>query len=285
VTRVAGESNREAEVDQARTEPAVSPTLKLAVRNLRVDYVHPITRLPFCAVGDVSFDVHAGQIVSIVGPSGCGKSTLLSTIAGLRKAQEGTIWFARSGSGVERRAVVFQKAALLPWRTAVQNVAYPLLLAGVKRKPARERAAAALDRVGLANFLDHHPHQLSGGMQQRVNLARALVTEPELLLLDEPFAAVDAQMREILQEELLGLLRSTSMTGIFVTHQIDEAVLMGDQVIVLSSGPASTVKTTVQVPLPQPRSVNVRDEPQFRDIVREVWTAVKEEIMADLESH
>jgi NitT/TauT family transport system ATP-binding protein len=259
--------------------------LKVAVRSVRVDYIHPVTHQPFCAVGDVSFDLHAGEIVSIVGPSGCGKSTLLSTLAGLQMPSAGEIWFARSNSGVERRAVVFQKAALLPWRTAIQNVAYPLNLAGVKRKVALERAAAALDRVGLAHFHDHHPHQLSGGMQQRVNLARALVTEPDLLLLDEPFAAVDAQMREILQEELLGLLRSTMMTGIFVTHQIDESVLIGDQVIVLSSGPASTVKTTVPVPLPRPRSVNVRDDPQFRETVRKVWTAVKEEILADLEAH
>jgi NitT/TauT family transport system ATP-binding protein len=267
-------------------DPAAGRELKVAVRKLRVEYMHPVSGQPFCAVGDVSFDLYSGEIISVVGPSGCGKSTLLSAIAGLRKPQGGEIWFARSKSGTAvRRAVVFQKAALLPWRTAIQNVAYPLNLAGLKRKAALGRAAAALDRVGLANFHDHHPHQLSGGMQQRVNLARALVTEPDLLLLDEPFAAVDAQMREILQEELLGLLRSTTMTGIFVTHQIDESVLMGDQVVVLSSGPASTVKTTVPVPLPRPRSVNVRDDPQFRDTVRHVWTAVKEEIMADLESH
>jgi len=178
------------------------------------------------------------------------------------------------------RAVVFQKAALLPWRTAEDNVAYPLVLGGMKKQDAREKARDVLARVGLADFAKHYPDHLSGGMQQRVNVARALAVEPELLLLDEPFAAVDAQMREILQEEVLGLLESSAFSGVFITHQIDEAVLVGDQVVILSRGPGSTVREIVDVPLARPRGQHIRRSPEFLELVDHVWGIVKGEIEA-----
>jgi len=266
--------------------PAVPapPVPKLVVDQVRIDYRSPVAQQPFCAVDNVSFAVPRGQIVSVIGPSGCGKSTLLSAIAGLVPYTGGAVLV--DGQPVRRpgrdRAVVFQKAALLPWRTALANVAYPLQLLGVKRAEAAARAQDALARVGLADFVGHYPDHLSGGMQQRVNVARALVVEPELLLLDEPFAAVDAQMREILQDEVLGLLESASFSGMFVTHQIDEAVLIGDTVVILSRGPGSTVREIVDIPLDRPRGPQVRRSAEFRALVDHVWEVVRGDVLATL---
>ncbi|HEY3751118.1 MAG TPA: ABC transporter ATP-binding protein [Pseudonocardiaceae bacterium] len=264
-----------------QTEPAV-PAPKLAIDHVRIDYRSPVTHQPFCAVDDVSFTVPKGRLVSVIGPSGCGKSTLLGAIAGLVPYTGGQVTV--DGEKVTKpgkdRAVVFQKSALLPWRTAEDNVAYPLVLGGMKRQEARAKARDVLSRVGLADFARHYPDHLSGGMQQRVNVARALAVEPELLLLDEPFAAVDAQMREILQEEVLGLLESSAFSGVFVTHQIDEAVLVGDSVVILSRGPGSTVREIVDVPLARPRGQQVRRSPEFLELVDHVWGVVKGEIEA-----
>jgi NitT/TauT family transport system ATP-binding protein len=261
-----------------------APKPKLAIEQVRIDYRSPVTHQPFCAVDDVSFAVPKGHIVSVIGPSGCGKSTLLGAIAGLVPYSGGRV--SVDGQKVTKpgrdRAVVFQKAALLPWRTAEDNVAYPLVLGGMKKPAAREKARAVLERVGLADFAKHYPDHLSGGMQQRVNVARALAVEPELLLLDEPFAAVDAQMREILQEEVLGLLESNSFSGVFITHQIDEAVLVGDSVVILSRGPGSTVREIVDINLPHPRDLGVRRSPEFQELVDHVWGIVKGEIEAGL---
>jgi NitT/TauT family transport system ATP-binding protein len=253
---------------------------RLVVDKVQIQYRHPVTGLPFTAVEDASLSVADGEIVSVVGPSGCGKSTLLGAIGGLVPFTRGSISLNGkevSGAGVGS-AVVFQKPALLPWRTAVRNVAYPLRLQGVGKKESLERARAALDRVGLGNFAEHYPEQLSGGMQQRVNLARALVVDPEMLLLDEPFASVDAQMRQILQDEILGLLDSRSLSAVFVTHQIDESVLVGDKVVILSRGPGSHVREVVDIPLGRPRSPDVRRSPEFAGLVDKVWSIVREEI-------
>ena len=256
---------------------------RLVVDKVRIEYRHPATRLPFCAVEQASLSVSSGEIVSVVGPSGCGKSTLLGAIAGLVPFVSGSITLdgQKVSSAGSDRAVVFQKPALLPWRTAVKNVAYPLQLQGVGRKEALARASAALERVGLRGFLDHYPDQLSGGMQQRVNLARALVVEPELLLLDEPFASVDAQMRQILQDEILSLLDLRSLSAVFVTHQIDEAVLVGDTIVVMSRGPGSHVRTVIDIPLGRPRLPEVRRSVEFQALVDKVWEIVREEIMDD----
>jgi NitT/TauT family transport system ATP-binding protein len=253
----------------------------LAVRDLHVEYRNPATNTDFVAIESVSFDVPQGQIVSVIGPSGCGKSTLLGTIAGLVDHQAGSLSVNGTqvrGAGRDR-AVVFQKAALFPWRTAAANVAYPLCLRGVKKQEAFQRAREVLERVGLGGFTEHYPEQLSGGMQQRVNVARALVVEPELLLLDEPFASVDAQMRELLQDEVLGLLENGRFSAVFVTHQIEEAVLVGDQVVILSHGPESTVREIVEIPLPRPRG-HLRRAPEYLKLVDYVWDRVRGEIIA-----
>lgn len=266
-----------------RTDSGASRFGELSVKGVQIGYRHPVTNLPFCAVEDVSFSVERGKVVSIVGPSGCGKSTLLGAIAGLVPYSSGTVRV--DGEQVRRpgkdRAVVFQKPALLPWKTAADNVAYPLRLQGVARGEARSRATDALKRVGLGGFGDHYPGQLSGGMQQRVNLARALIIEPELLLLDEPFASVDAQMRQLLQDEVLRLLEVRSLSAVFVTHQIDEAVLLGDSVVILSKGPGSTVRAVVDVPLGRPRPEGVRRSREFQALVETVWDIVRGEILED----
>jgi NitT/TauT family transport system ATP-binding protein len=269
------------EMTAAGAEKATAGGGRLVVDKVRIEYRHPVTRLPFCAVEEASLAVSPGEIVSVVGPSGCGKSTLLAAIGGLVPFSQGSITLdgqPLSQAGTDR-AVVFQKPALLPWRTALNNVAYPLRLQGVRRNVAAKRARAALDRVGLGGFADHFPDQLSGGMQQRVNLARALVVEPELLLLDEPFASVDAQMRQILQDEILSLLDNRSLSAVFVTHQIDEAVLIGDTIVVMGRGPNSRIRTVVDVPLARPRSPEVRRSAEFQALVDQVWGIVREEIV------
>jgi NitT/TauT family transport system ATP-binding protein len=280
------EGRRKAGVVHALSDRLAHPLIStqvLELEKVKVDYRSP-SGDPFCAVHEVSFTVAKQEMISVVGPSGCGKSTLLSAVAGLVPCSSGVIKIdgdTVDGPGANR-AVVFQKAALLPWRTALDNVAYPLNLRKMPQAKARELAAAALARVGLSRFEQYYPHQLSGGMQQRVNLARALVTSPKLLLLDEPFAAVDAQMRELLQDELLRLLDDSGMTGVFVTHQIDEAVLMGDRIVVLSGGPEATVRRIIDVPLGRPRAPDVRTAPEFVSTVAEVWDIVRREIMEGL---
>ena len=278
-TRTIVNSEADAVSADGATGGAAAPG-RLVVDSVQIQYRHPVTGLPFTAVEDASLSVAAGEIVSVVGPSGCGKSTLLGAIGGLVPFTRGSITLNGeevSGAGAGS-AVVFQKPSLLPWRTAVRNVAYPLRLQGVGKKESLKRARAALDRVGLGNFADHYPEQLSGGMQQRVNLARALVVDPEMLLLDEPFASVDAQMRQILQDEILGLLDSRFLSAVFVTHQIDESVLVGDKVVILSRGPGSHVREVVDIPLGRPRSPDVRRSPEFAGLVDKVWSIVREEI-------
>jgi NitT/TauT family transport system ATP-binding protein len=208
----------------------------------------------------VSFNMADGEVVAIVGPNGSGKSTLLRLIAGLLPAEAGTIEIG--GTPVTeadpRVGFVFQEPRLLPWRSTLANVAFPLELAGVAEGPRRERATALLDMVGLSEFSAAYPRQLSGGMRQRAAIARALVREPEVLLLDEPFSALDALSRERFNAELLDLWQRTGSTIVLVTHSIPEAVFVADRVIVLSPRPAHIV-AEVPVPLPRPRAADALD--------------------------
>src|SRR5579863_7973706 len=203
---------------------------RIRARNLSVGYRLRGRADEFIAVSNATFDIHRSEMVSIVGPSGCGKTTVLSAIAGLMPYRSGTLEIDGKpvrGPGSDR-AVVFQKASLLPWMTVQDNVAYGLRTYGMKKGPARDRARDLLQLVGLEHSAKSYPYQLSGGMQQRVNLARALAADPEILLFDEPFAALDAQTRETLQQELLDLWSKADKTGLFITHQIDEAVLVAN---------------------------------------------------------
>jgi NitT/TauT family transport system ATP-binding protein len=226
-------------------------------------------------MSDVSFDVGPREIVSIVGPSGCGKTTLLRCVAGLTAPSGGAVTIA--GQVVtdppEGVGVVFQHFGLFPWKTVFGNVAYGLTVRGMSRREAEPRVRELIGMVGLDGFEHSYPHQLSGGMQQRTGLARALAIEPRVLLMDEPFASLDAQTRDLLQLEMLRILDLRAAATIFVTHSIDEAVLMGDRIVILTGKP-SVVHDIVDVGLPRPRGREAVDSDRFRVVRDYLWTVV-----------
>ncbi len=253
-------------------------TVKLEARNISLSYGDPASGGNLLALSDINLQVREGEFVSIVGPSGCGKTTFLSVVDGLIRASAGQILV--DGHVVTKpgrdRAVVFQDASLLPWRSVRRNVLYGLECAGITGRPAEERAAHFIDMVGLRGFEERYPYQLSGGMQQRVNLARALVMDPELLLMDEPFAALDAQTREMMQEELLQIWRASGKTVLFITHQIDEAIFLSDRVIVFSARPGR-VKESVDITLDRPRSLKLKRDPRFHALEDRIWGLIQED--------
>ena len=229
------------------------------------------------ALSDVSLSIRENEFVSIIGPSGCGKTTLLKMIDGLIPYDSGTIVIdgtAVTGPGPDR-AVVCQPFALLPWRTVLASIVFILELRQLSREDRTKTARDYLKRVGLADFESHYPHELSGGMQQRAGLARALAVNPAILLMDEPFGAVDAQTRQLLQEELLELWQRERKTVIFVTHSMDEAVYLSDRVVVMSPRPGK-VAEILDVPLPRPRvSEEVRRHAKFVDLTNYIWESLK----------
>ncbi len=235
----------------------------------------------FIALEDVTLDVRPGEFLALVGPSGCGKSTLLDLLGGLTAPTSGQILLdGRPISGPARdRGIVFQQYALFPWRTAAQNVEFGLDIAGLKAKERRSIALHYLDLVGLAGFADRYPHELSGGMKQRVAIARSLAYDPEVLLMDEPFAALDAQTRETLQGELLRIWRTTGKTIVFITHGIDEAVVLGQRVAVMTSRPGR-IKHVVDIPeLLRSEMDDVRSLPEFGRVRHQVWSLLREEVL------
>jgi len=238
---------------------------------------------PFIIFQNINLSVRDGEFVSIVGPSGCGKTTLLRVINGLLPHSSGEIYIdGKQAKDVENELLmgfVFQGASLLPWRTSLKNVLLGLEGRKHNAKDSEIMARNFLELVGLSGFENHYPHELSGGMQQRVNLARALAINPRILLMDEPFAALDAQTRNFMQIELLRIWRETRKTVIFVTHMISEAILLSDRVIVFSHRPG-TVRSEFQVPLPRPRTIEVRSDPRFVELENVVWKQIEEEVNA-----
>jgi sulfonate transport system ATP-binding protein len=237
----------------------------------------------FTALEDITFDVPAGQFVAVVGPTGCGKSSLLNLVAGLLAPSRGEV---RTG-GVAVAAVnrdcgyMFQVDALLPWKTALDNVQLGPLLRGTPRRQASDLAGQWLARVGLSGFEHRFPHQLSGGQRKRVAMAQALINRPPILLMDEPFSALDVQTRALMEEELLGLWQELGATVLFVTHDLEEAIALSDRVLLLTSGPAAHLKGDYAVTLPRPRNVvEARFTPGFNDIYERVWSGLREEVMA-----
>ncbi len=235
----------------------------------------------FTAVADVDLVVNEGEFVSLVGPSGCGKSTLLNLIAGLDTASAGHVKVAGHevhGELQRRVGYLFQRDALLPWKTVQANVELPLIFRGM---PAAKRApmvAEWIARVGLAGFERHYPHQLSGGMRKRVSLAATFVYQPDILLMDEPFAALDVQTRNLMENELLEIWQQHRKTVLFVTHDLEEAISLADRVVVLTANPGS-VKQQFHVDLPRPRNVDeVRLQENFRLIHSEIWEALRSEV-------
>jgi NitT/TauT family transport system ATP-binding protein len=235
----------------------------------------------FTALDDITLDVKSGEFLALVGPSGCGKSTLLDLLGGLEAPTSGRILLdGRPIEGPARdRGIVFQQYALFPWRTAVQNVEFGLDIAGLKSNARREKAQHYLDLVGLSAFANRYPHELSGGMKQRVAIARSLAYDPEVLMMDEPFAALDAQTRETLQSELLRIWRRTGKTIVFITHGIDEAVVLGQRVAIMTSRPGR-IKQVIEVPeVLRSETEDVRSLPAFGAVRHEVWTLLRDEVL------
>jgi NitT/TauT family transport system ATP-binding protein len=252
---------------------------KLDVRGVSLDHANDRTKMVLPVLRGIDLKVYEGELVCIVGPSGCGKTTLLNAVDGLIRTTGGQIMVdgrAISGPGPDR-AMVFQHDSLFPWRTVLQNVMYGLDLQGKLPKPERrERANALVELVGLRGFAEHYPHELSGGMRQRVNIARALVMNPQLLLLDEPFAALDAQTREFMQVELLKILARAKTTALFITHQINEAVFLSTRVVVMSARPAR-IKEIIDVELPPVRTLAMKHEPSFLALEQRIWRLIEQE--------
>ncbi|HEU5287028.1 MAG TPA: ABC transporter ATP-binding protein [Candidatus Limnocylindria bacterium] len=234
------------------------------------------------AVDHVSLEIGEGEFVAIVGPSGCGKTTFLNAIDGLIPLTSGSL--SLNGRRIDRpgrdRAMVFQQPSLLPWRTVTRNVAYGLEIQHLPKHEARARASRFVELVGLKGFEESYPLELSGGMQQRVNLARALAVDPEILLLDEPFAALDAQTRETMQQELLRVWNATRKTAVFITHDIAEAVYLADRVFVLTARPGR-LKETIRVDLARPRDLRIKHDPRFVEIETHIWESIREEAARD----
>jgi NitT/TauT family transport system ATP-binding protein len=230
------------------------------------------------ALDDVSLRIAPGEFVCIVGPSGCGKSTLLRILAGLTAQTSGTIKVEAPGWAIEN-AMVFQESGLFPWMSVEANVGFGLMTRGVRADEAAARVEAALKLVGLTRFRRHYPHQLSGGMRQRSAIARAFVTDPGVLLMDEPLAALDAQNRVILQAELVRIWEQTRKTVVYITHSIEEALLLGDRTVVMTAQPGR-IKQIIDVPFARPRNLmTLSASPEFARLKLDIWQVLEDEVM------
>jgi NitT/TauT family transport system ATP-binding protein len=258
----------------------------IQIEDLTVAYPRARSEQPLIALWRVGLQIGEGEFITVVGPSGCGKTTLLNAIAGLIQPTEGRILVdGRPVQGPSpERAVVFQDYALFPWRTAWDNVKFGLEEQPKLRSGAEERIRAAIDLVGLTGFEKAYPRELSGGMRQRVGLARAIVAEPKILLMDEPFAAVDAMTREVMQGELERIVAESGKTAVLITHSIDEAVLLGDRVVVATTRPGR-VKAVLPVPLPRPRrDHDVKGMPVFIRTREQIWDLLHNDVLDDMAS-
>jgi NitT/TauT family transport system ATP-binding protein len=234
----------------------------------------------FTALADVDLTVERGQFCAVVGPSGCGKSTTLTLVSGLEPASEGTVKVhGHDVKGIgDDVGFVFQSDALLPWKSVLDNVSAGPIFRGVAKREAHGRAREWLRRVGLSQFAEHHPHQLSGGMRKRVALAQSLINEPDILMMDEPFSALDVQTRSIMSNELLGLWEQSRPSVIFVTHDLEEAIALADRVVVVTAGPG-TVKDVYDIDLPRPRQVpEIRFDARFIELYEEIWNTLRDEV-------
>ncbi|MEO8098112.1 MAG: ABC transporter ATP-binding protein [Acidobacteriota bacterium] len=253
--------------------------VKLQIDHLTKRYWLERSSTQVLAINDVSLSVNEGEFLAIVGPSGCGKTSLMNIVAGLLAYEEGNVAIDSkrvNGPGTDR-AVVFQHASLLPWRTILGNVRYGMeMQKRFDEGTMQQRADHFVKLVGLTGFERHFPGELSGGMQQRVNLARALAADPEVLLMDEPFAALDAQTREFMQSELLKIWTKAKKTVVFITHQINEAIYLADRVAVMSARPGR-LKATFEVPFDRPRTLALKREPKFLELEDRIWQLIEEE--------
>jgi len=254
----------------------------MAFRCIDIIKVFPSLPQDVVALKDVSLDVGDEQFVCIVGPSGCGKSTLLRIIARLERPTSGRVQFdLRRQPGQLRAAMVFQDLGLFPWMTVLDNVAFGLEMQGVRRAERQGRAGEFLTRVGLGGFLHHYPHELSGGMRQRAAILRAFLANSPVLLMDEPFGALDSQTRLVMQEELLRIWKDHRRTIVYVTHDIEEAILLGDQVIVMSGRPG-TIRATIPINIERPRLLTDRKHAELVDLRLQIWKMLEDEVRREL---
>jgi NitT/TauT family transport system ATP-binding protein len=265
---------------EASATAAGTDVSALSFRGIRQTFMKPNGQTPMAIISDVTFDVPRGKFVAIIGPSGCGKSTLVQMAAGLLNPTGGKVF--HNGQAVvsvnNRIGFVPQQAQLLPWKTMIENVEFPLLLRNVDSRERRARAREVIAKVDLNGFEDHYPYQLSGGMQKRASIARMLVQKPDTILMDEPFGALDAQTRMIMQHDLQAMLETESSSVLFVTHDITEAVILSDKVVVMSRRPAR-ILAEVSIDLPRPRNVfEPHASPGFSEAYDQVWSEFRNQL-------
>jgi len=256
-----------------------NPMKDILAENLTIEYELLREKETLTALWNFDLLIQSGEFVVIVGPSGCGKTTFINSVVGLVKPTSGKLLCGGEpilGTG-PGRVMVFQEYALMPWRTVQKNVEFGLELQGLLNSNTRKKISKYIDLVGLNGFVESLPHELSGGMQQRVGLARALATEPEVLTLDEPFGALDAMTREVMQAEFEKILERTKQTVIFITHSIDEAIAMGDRIVVMTAGPGR-IKTIINNEIPRPRyELEIRKHPLYHPMREQIWDLLKSE--------
>ncbi|MDI3470022.1 MAG: ABC transporter, ATP-binding protein [Pseudolabrys sp.] len=254
---------------------------KIETRN--VCKVYETVAGPMTAVDDFSLDVADNEFVCIVGPSGCGKSTYLRMLAGLDTHTSGTIQI-RPGNDPKKplNSVVFQEYAVFPWKTVIENVTFGLQMRGIGKEQRLETANYWLERVGLRKFANYYPYQISGGMKQRVSIIRALANDPEVLLMDEPLGALDAQTRIVLQDELLRIWEETHKTVVYITHSLDEAILLGDRVILMTAHPGRLL-TTFHIDIKRPRTIETLNTPEFAELRGAIWEQLGKEVTRAME--
>jgi NitT/TauT family transport system ATP-binding protein len=253
----------------------------LALEGIQVTFVSQ-DGARYTAIRDTTLRVAPGEFVSVVGPTGCGKSTLLNVAVGLLQPSAGTVRvFGQSLQGLNRKAgYLFQTEALMPWRTALDNVTAGLEFRGIEKDEAKKQGEAWLQRVGLRGFGARYPHQLSGGMRKRVALAQTLILDPQIILMDEPFSALDIQTRQLMENELLELWSANRKSVVFITHDLEEAISLSDRVVVLAAGPESHPIGEFQIDLPRPRDVaEIRLTPRFVELHTQIWQTMKHEVL------
>jgi NitT/TauT family transport system ATP-binding protein len=260
-------------------------TSAIELQNVTKRFLTPSGQV-YTAIRDITFSIAPGEFCAVVGPTGCGKSTTLGLIAGLERPSEGSVQvMGEPVQGIDPRiGYVFQTDAVLPWRNVLRNVATGPLFRSQPKAESLKRAHEWIARVGLTGFEDRYPHQLSGGMRKRVALAQTFINEPQILLMDEPFSALDVQTRTLMEDELLYLWASLKTSVVFVTHDLEEAISLADRVCVLTAGPAGTVKGIYSIDLPRPRKVEeIRFDPRFVQLYQQIWEDLREEVMISYE--
>lgn len=256
-------------------------TVALRFANISCEFSQRNGHGTYCAVQNTTLNISDGEFVSVVGPTGCGKSTLLNVAAGLFRPSSGATYvYGEELTGINREAgYMFQAESLLPWKNALDNVIAGCIFRGEAPAQARERGREWLRKVGLDGCAERYPHQLSGGMRKRVALAQMLITEPRIILMDEPFSALDVQTRHLMENELLDIWSSSKRSVLFVTHDLEEAIAMSDRVVVLAAGPGTHPIAEYTIDLPRPRDVNeIRLTPQFQHIHSEIWNRMRAEV-------